>query len=129
MGFSVAELSRVLDDTDVPEGLVAAVISGMCEQQEGGRWRLGIEKCCAFVGKALLEDWVEQIAAKKAKVGSLYPREMSRPILTPRKERSAIYLVHEQMEGRHPGGVYAYMQIGNDQGTPWYLHFTTGKLH
>jgi hypothetical protein len=70
-GFDVAELLRVLDDADVPGGLVTAVVTGICEQQGSNKWRLGIEKCCALVGKALLEDWAEQVAAKKAKVGSL----------------------------------------------------------
>ncbi|KAG0131022.1 sister chromatid cohesion protein Dcc1 [Tuber indicum] len=49
-GFTVSAILGMLDDVEMPAGLVTAVIGGMCdrveESMDDNAWRLNTDKCC-----------------------------------------------------------------------------------
>jgi len=64
-GFTVSAILGMLDDVEIPAGLVMAVIRGMCdrvtESMDDNAWRLNTDKCCMFVGETLLQDCMDKI--------------------------------------------------------------------
>ena len=67
-GFTVSAILGMLDDVEIPAGLVMTVIRSMCdrvaESMDDDAWRLNTDKCCVFIGEALLQDSMDQINAQ-----------------------------------------------------------------
>ncbi|CUS08604.1 unnamed protein product [Tuber aestivum] len=80
--FTGSAILGMLDDVEIPAGLVTVVIGSICDRVEGSTdentWRLNKDKCCVFVGEALLQDCMEiktrEIVARRPNTATLITR-------------------------------------------------------